>query len=117
RTLVLFPDTFTSYFEPEVGLAAAELLGRSGWTVSLGPRALQCCGRPLISTGQLDRGVQHVRQNVALLHPHAAAGHVLTACEPSCLLTLKDDYPALLRGEEQRRAAVVAEHCRTLEEV
>ena len=28
-----------------------------------------------------------------------AAGRPIVACEPSCLLTIKDDYPALLRGD------------------
>jgi FAD/FMN-containing dehydrogenase/Fe-S oxidoreductase len=114
--VLLFPDTFTNYYEPEIGLAAAGLLRRAGCGVTLGPPGLVCCGRPLISTGQLDQAVALARRNVRLLHPWAAAGGAVTACEPSCILTLKDDYPALLRGTEQRQARVVADRCRTFEE-
>jgi Fe-S oxidoreductase len=65
----------------------------------------------------LDEAVAHAAHNVALLHGWAAAGNAITACEPSCILTLKDDYPALLRGDQRTRAEAVARVCRTFEEV
>src|SRR5262249_23844618 len=46
----------------------------------------------------------------------AADGRPILSCEPSCLLTIKDDYPALLRGEARRRAETVAAACRTFED-
>jgi FAD/FMN-containing dehydrogenase/Fe-S oxidoreductase len=131
-TVLLFVDTFTNLFEPEIGLAALDLLRRCGQGVLPGlpdvpphpsghgwedwPWGLRCCGRPLISNGLLDRAVEHAWHNVERLYPWAAAGKVITGCEPSCILTLKDDYPALLRGEERRRAEIVAAACRTFEE-
>jgi FAD/FMN-containing dehydrogenase/Fe-S oxidoreductase len=114
--VLLFPDTFTNHCQPETGLAAAELLARAGCAVTLGPPGLRCCGRPMISNGLLDEAVAHARYNVARLHPFAAAGGLVTACEPSCVLTLQDDYPALLRGGEQRRARELARACLTFEE-
>src|SRR5262249_2406506 len=77
---------------------------------------LRCCGRPMISNGMLDQAVQFARQNVERLHAWAAPGKRIVACEPSCILTIKDDYPALLRGEERRKAEVVATACQTFEE-
>jgi Fe-S oxidoreductase len=53
---------------------------------------------------------------VAHLFPHVARGGHILACEPSCLLTLKDDYPALLRGQRRQQAEAVAAACRTFEE-
>jgi FAD/FMN-containing dehydrogenase/Fe-S oxidoreductase len=114
--VVLFPDTFTNFYEPRIGLAAAKLLRRAGCEVTLGPAGLRCCGRPLISSGMLDQAVRHARQNVAILYPLATAGYSLTACEPSCILTIQDDYPALLRGEQRRQAQTVAGRCVTVEE-
>jgi Fe-S oxidoreductase len=70
----------------------------------------------MISNGLLDRATHHARLNVACLHPLASAGVPIVACEPSCILTIKDDYPALLRGEERRQAETVAAHCYTFEE-
>jgi FAD/FMN-containing dehydrogenase/Fe-S oxidoreductase len=114
--VLLFPDTFTNHYQPEVGVAAGQLLRRSRCSVWLGPPGLGCCGRPLISTGLLDGAVRQAKENVRLLYPWAAEGNAVTACEPSCILTVKDDYPALLRGDLRERARVVASRCLTFEE-
>jgi Fe-S oxidoreductase len=114
--VLLFPDTFTNHYEPGIGLAAAGILRRAGCGVTLGPANLRCCGRPLISAGLLDQAVRQARHNVGLLHSLAKAGALLTSCEPSCILTIKDDYPALLRGEERRQAEAIASRCLTFEE-
>src|SRR5262249_55170207 len=114
---VLFPDTLTNYTQPDIGLAAVRLLNRARCEVSLGPPALRCCGRPMISNGMLTQAVANARANVALLYPSAAAGTPIVACDPSCILTIKDDYPALLRGEARRQAEVVAAACLTFDEL
>jgi Fe-S oxidoreductase len=116
RQVLLFPDTFTNYYEPHLGLAAGSLLREANCGVTLGPTNLGCCGRPLISGGLLDQAVRQSRHNVESLYPWAASGKPIIACEPSCILTIKDDYPALLRGEARRQAEVVAAMCQTFEE-
>jgi FAD/FMN-containing dehydrogenase/Fe-S oxidoreductase len=116
RQVLLFPDTFTNYYQPEIGLAAVELLRRAQCGVTLGPRGLSCCGRPMISNGLLDQAMRQAQGNVALFYPWAEAGRPIVACEPSCVLTIKDDYPALLRGEARRQAELVASRCLTFEE-
>ena len=107
--VVLFNDTFTNYYDPCIGLAAADVLGAAGLRVALGPDA--CCGRPLISQGLLDAARDRAAEAVRRLHPLAAAGTPIVLLEPSCLSALADDVPALLRGEEQRRAREVAAAC------
>jgi FAD/FMN-containing dehydrogenase/Fe-S oxidoreductase len=114
--VVLFPDTFVRFHEPEIGVAAIEILRGLGWNSVVPLQEARCCGRPLISNGMLDQAVQHARENVKALYPRANQGKPIIACEPSCILTIQDDYPALLRGEEQQRARVVAAACRTLEQ-
>jgi FAD/FMN-containing dehydrogenase/Fe-S oxidoreductase len=114
---LLFPDTFTSFHEPQIGVAAVRLLNRAGCSVVLGPETLRCCGRPLISNGMLSDAVDYARGNIAALYPWAGTGAPIVACEPSCILTIKDDYPALLRGDERKRAETVAAVCLTLEEL
>ena len=120
RQVWLFPDTFTNYCEPEIGIATVELLQKLGWGVVIrdgnGKDRVRCCGRPLISNGLLNDAVTHVRHNVERLYAWAESGRPIIACEPSCLLTIKDDYPALLRGDERRRAETVASVCHTWEE-
>jgi Fe-S oxidoreductase len=131
--VLLFPDTFSAFYEPGTGLAAYRILSRLGCRTCIGllegcrreqedeegkdvASGLRCCGRPLISNGILDRAVRHARQNVERLYPLAAAGKSIVACEPSCILTIKDDYPALLQREARRKAVVVAAACQTFEE-
>jgi FAD/FMN-containing dehydrogenase/Fe-S oxidoreductase len=120
RTVLLFPDTFTNYHEPEIGIAAVGLLRRAGCSVTIaphqGPTAVRCCGRPLISAGMLDQAVENARHNVLRLERCASEGTPIIACEPSCILTIRDDYPALLRGAERSRAETVAAACQTFEE-
>ncbi len=106
---VLFNDTFTNYYDPQIGLAAAAVLEAAGLTVELGPHA--CCGRPLISQGLLAAARDRAENAVRRLHPLAAAGRPIVLLEPSCLSALKDDVPDLLRGEEQQRAREVAAAC------
>ena len=53
REVVLFPDTFTNFFEPQVAIAAVEVLERAGFRVII-PRYQLCCGRPLYDQGMLD---------------------------------------------------------------
>ncbi len=115
--VLLFPDTFMNFHEPDIGLAALEVLRRLGQHVTPDlPDGLRCCGRPMISNGLLDAAVANARHNVERLFPWADAGRPIVACEPSCILTIKDDYPALLQGEQRRRALAVAAQCFTFEE-
>jgi Fe-S oxidoreductase len=115
RPVLLFRDTFVRYYGPEVEEAARTVLARAGARVE-GPADLACCGRPFISNGMLDDAVACARHNVERLAPHARRGGAVLACEPSCVLTIKDDYPALLRAELRAPAEAVASACLTFEE-
>jgi Fe-S oxidoreductase len=106
---ILFNDTFTNYNDPEIGVAAAAVLGAAGIDAQLAPH--DCCGRPFISTGQLDQARALARRNAEVLFDAASRGEKILFLEPSCLSAVREDAPALLRGEEQRRAQVVAEAC------
>jgi Fe-S oxidoreductase len=101
--VVLFHDTFVTYNTPEIGQAAVQLLEAAGYRVVLVDR--KCCGRPLISKGMLLEAREHAAWNVARLHPYAARGVAIVGLEPSCLLTLRDEYVDLLRTEEARTVA------------
>jgi FAD/FMN-containing dehydrogenase/Fe-S oxidoreductase len=101
--VVLFHDTFVTYNTPEIGQAAVELLETAGYRVVLVDR--KCCGRPLISKGMLDVAREHAAFNVAKLAPYARRGVAIVGLEPSCLLTLKDEYVDLLRTDDARAVA------------
>ncbi len=102
-SVVLFHDTFVSYNTPEIGRAAVELLEAAGYKVELVDR--KCCGRPLISKGMLDEAREHARWNVERLQPWAARGVPIVGLEPSCLLTLRDEWVELVRTDAAREVA------------
>jgi Fe-S oxidoreductase len=102
----LFCDTFTNYYDPEIGEAAVAVLGAAGVTCSLAPNV--CCGRPLISQGMLEPARALAQRNANLLAPLAEQGKPILFCEPSCLTAIKEDAPSLLRGDARKKALAVA---------
>jgi len=103
---LLFNDTWTNFSSPEIGLAAIRLIESGGGRCRLAPN--RCCGRPLISQGLLSDARQLAVANARALYPAARRGIPLLFCEPSCLSAIAEDAPDLLRGEDQRKARVVA---------
>jgi FAD/FMN-containing dehydrogenase/Fe-S oxidoreductase len=114
KSVVLFNDTFMNYYEPEIGIAALHVLQRSGNEVSVARPG--CCGRPFISQGLLADARAYASRVVGGLLPAAERGQKIVFCEPSCLSAVKEDAPALLRGERQQQAQVVAAACQSFEE-
>jgi Fe-S oxidoreductase len=112
--VVLFVDTFTDRNEPEVGEAALRMLKAAG--MKAGRAAGQgCCGRPMISKGMLDKARRLARRNIDALAPLARAGLPIVGLEPSCILTLRDEYLEFYPDDEDARA--VAGATRLLEEL
>jgi Fe-S oxidoreductase len=109
--VVLLDDCFTTYNQPHVGRAAVDLLEAAGYSVRLA--GLACCGRPAISKGLLTQGKQLARENVARLAVDAKRGVPIVGCEPSCLLTLMDEYRDFRIGPD---AEVVASACRLIDD-
>ncbi len=101
--VVLFNDTFVTYNAPHIGMAAVQLLEAAGYRVRLVDK--KCCGRPLISKGMLAEAKAHAAWNVERLLPYAVRGVAIVGLEPSCLLTLRDEYVDLLRNDAARQVA------------
>ena len=109
--VALYNDTFMNYNYPEIGIAAVELLEAAGYEVQLVNGG--CCGRPMISKGMLDQARELARSNMAGLYDFARQGIPIVGCEPSCLLTLRDEYPEFVPEEQAR---VVAENSFLIDE-
>jgi Fe-S oxidoreductase len=111
--VVLFADSFNAYHTPQPLQAAAQFLDATGHRVELpGPRT--CCGRTLLSKGHIPEAQRRALQTVEALYPYADDGVPIVGLEPSCILTLRDEFLDLLPGEP--RAELVAEHVCTFEE-
>ena len=110
-TVVLLNDTYMNYNYPEIGKAAVALLEAAGLKVVLSDT--KCCGRPMISKGLMDDATANAVSNIDQLYAYAEQGIPVIGCEPSCLLTFKDEYPQLVRDE---RANKVAENSYMIDE-
>lgn len=110
RKVLLWDDCFTTYTEPEIGLAAVQLIESSGTQVELVEPI--CCGRPLISKGYLTQAELLIQKQAARLAERISDDIPLLGLEPSCLLTLVDDWPQLLPGEATKH---IARHAQMLE--
>jgi FAD/FMN-containing dehydrogenase/Fe-S oxidoreductase len=111
--IVFLADSFTTFTEPAIGRAAIELLEAAGWRVRL--ESAGCCGRASISKGLLDQAREQAADMAARLAPDAERGVPIVGCEPSCLLTLREEHLSLLPDDP--RARVVAEQARLVEEL
>ncbi len=101
RDVVLLVDTFNRYFEPENVRAAERVLDRAGYSVVTHDPARGrplCCGRTFLAAGLVDEARIEAQRMVEALASHVAAGTPIVGLEPSCLLTLRDEFPALLPG-------------------
>jgi len=97
--VVLWPDTFTNHFEPEVGAAAVEVLEDAGFDVRL-PRARLCCGRPLYDYGFLTLARRYLLRVLDALRDDIRAGVPIVGLEPSCVAVFRDELVQLLPQDE-----------------
>lgn len=93
--VLLWPDTFTNFMSPEIGVAAARVLDYAGFDVVL-PRSSVCCGLTWISTGQLGIARRVLRRTLRVLEPELSEGIPIVGLEPSCLAVLRHDMHDLL---------------------
>jgi Fe-S oxidoreductase len=109
----MLADSFTTFTEPGVGIAAVELLEMAGWEVDLvGDR---CCGRAAISKGRLDEAARHATAMTTRLIDAAREGIAVVGVEPSCVLTLLEEHLSL--QPDSADARLVAKQVRLVDEL
>jgi FAD/FMN-containing dehydrogenase/Fe-S oxidoreductase len=113
ESVILWPDTFTNYFHPEVGRAAVTVLEDAGFEVEV-PTAPLCCGLTWISTGQLSHAKRKLMATISALRPALRAGQKIVVLEPSCAAVFRSDASELLGNSDAR---LLAKQTRTLAEV
>ncbi|MEX2470385.1 MAG: FAD-linked oxidase C-terminal domain-containing protein [Pseudohongiellaceae bacterium] len=115
--VVLLVDTFNRCFEPDNARAALAVLRAAGYRVHCPEAAKQdrplCCGRTFFSAGLLEQAREEMQRTLTALQPFVARGLPIIGLEPSCLLTLRDEFPALMPGPE---TTALAKHALLLEE-
>ncbi|MDT4996649.1 MAG: hypothetical protein QOD45_717 [Pseudonocardiales bacterium] len=114
RPVLLWVDTFTEHFTPQVGQAAVRVLEHAGYQVQLTDSRV-CCGLTWISTGQLDGARRQLRRSLDALKPALAQGMPVVGLEPSCTAVLRSDVTELLATDPA--AGRVSASTRTLAEL
>ena len=117
RDVALFVDTFTTYFEPENARSALRVLRAAHYHTHL-PRAADsrrplCCGRTFLSVGLIDQAKHEAQRLVSAMRPYLDSGIPIVGLEPSCVFTLRDEFPALLNNAD---AELLAKQALTFEE-
>jgi len=117
REVVLLADTFNTWFEPENLRAARKVLTAAGYQVHIaqlpGQRKL-CCGRTYLATGMIEKARHEASRMIETLLPWAQRSIPIVGLEPSCLLTLRDEYKVLLPGKD---TDIVASQALLIEEL
>jgi FAD/FMN-containing dehydrogenase/Fe-S oxidoreductase len=111
--VVLWVDTFTNYFEPENAHAALAVLAAAGLRVHVARAGVEdpdpsrplCCGRTYLAAGLVDEAKREASRVVAAMAPHVARGAAVVGLEPSCLLSLRDEFLVMGLGDAARRLA------------
>ncbi|KAA3655800.1 MAG: FAD-binding oxidoreductase [Calditrichaeota bacterium] len=110
--VVLFNDTFNNYSQPEVLIAALDVLETAGFQVVLSNHG--DCGRAMISKGLFDRAKKMAQTTVDRLIGFAEQGIPIVGIEPSCVLTLQDEYRTIFPSDA--RVEMIAKNAYLLEE-
>ena len=100
--VILWPDTFSNYFHPEVAEAAVEVLESMHCRVDI-PRTHLCCGRPLYEWGMLDRARDYLQRILDTLAEDIRDGTPIIGLEPACVSVFREELPNLFPFSEQAR--------------
>jgi len=99
---VLFADTFTNHFAPEIGRAAVDVLESAGKRVLM-PQGFLCCGRPLYDYGMLPTAKALWRKTLRALRRPIRDGIHVVVLEPSCAAAFRDELPNLFPHDEDAK--------------
>jgi Fe-S oxidoreductase len=115
--VLLWPDTFSNFFDPQVAQAAVAALEHLGYQVEV-PSAPLCCGLTWMSTGQLGTARRVLARTVRVLSPWLDSGVPIVGLEPSCTAMLRGDAAELIDDPvvAQRLAASVRSFAEVLDD-
>lgn len=114
KTVYLFIDELLNYNEAEIGITTVKLLDRLGYRVVVLDHHES--GRSFLSKGLLEQARTLARKNVAVFRDRITHDTPLIGVEPSAILTFRDEYPDLLRGDEKDAAIAIGRHTLMVEE-
>ncbi|MDP6111033.1 MAG: anaerobic glycerol-3-phosphate dehydrogenase subunit C [Planctomycetota bacterium] len=97
--VAFFYDCYLNHNAPELGKSAVRVLDALGYEVILADR--KCCGRAMLSNGFIDDARERAQFNVRRLSDQIRDGFKVVGCEPSCIVTIQDEYDDLLEPSDE----------------
>lgn len=113
-SLYFFVDEFTNYNDTEIGIKALMVLNKLGYKVLVVDHEVS--GRTFLSKGYVRKAASLAAKNVSIFAPLIDETHPLVGIEPSAILTFRDEYPDLLRGDQKIAAQKIAKHSLMIDE-
>lgn len=107
KPVVLLVDIFTNYHEPQVAIAAYQLLSTLNYRVIVPD--IRPTGRPQFSKGFLDKASKICTDNIRFYSTFAEQGIPIVGLEPSEILTLRDEYPDLCDDKDLSNAMAISD--------
>ena len=114
KKVVLFSTCFVNYNHPELGKDALFTLEKNG--IQVAHPKQNCCGMPGLNTGDLKWALKKMKKNIKFLLPYVQDGYKILAINPTCSMTLKQEYTAFLPKEYQEKAEAIAQNTYDLHE-
>lgn len=108
--VILFYTCYGNYYGPAPAQAAIKVLARNRCALACPNQS--CCGMPALDGGDIGFAQKQARANVASMLPLVRQGYKVASINPTCSLTMRQEYPDLLGTDEARElaAAVVDTH-------
>jgi glycerol-3-phosphate dehydrogenase subunit C len=98
--IALFATCSVEYNEPQIGVAAVQVLEHNGVGVEL--LNVVCCGLPALDGGDLATATKKIERNVRALLPLVKQGLPVVVLGPSCGLMMKSEWPRIVPTDDCR---------------
>lgn len=110
----LYNDEFMNFYDVEIGQTAVKLFNRLGYEVVV-PH-IGYSGRTYLSKGMLKEAREIAEKNTDTFSKVMPENAILVGIEPSAILSFRDEYPDLCRGDLKEKAKIQSGKAMLIEE-
>jgi len=110
----LYNDEFLNFYDVEIGQTAVKLFNRLGYEVVV--PLIGYSGRTYLSKGMLKEAREIAEKNTQAFAKEMPENAILVGIEPSAILSFRDEYPDLCRGDLKEKAKKHSDKAMLIEE-
>ena len=100
RQVSYFHGCYVNYNYPRLGQDFVRVMNALGYGVQLLKKE-KCCGVAMLSAGMFDAARRNAAVNLASIGAAAAEGRVTLTTSSTCTLTMREEYPGVLRIDNE----------------